>query len=81
MDAKTEKQKLLNFRMMLQSWFHSRKAFIFLAVFVVASVLCAIGRVDGGQWVDVVKWAATAYMAANVGDGVAQALAGRKDVD
>jgi hypothetical protein len=66
--------RLVHWRMMLQSWVHSRKALIFLAVFVVASIGLFAKLLNAGQWIDVVKWSATSYMAANVVDGAAQAL-------
>lgn len=71
--------RLIHWRMIMQSWIHSRKAFLLLAVFTVASAALFVGRIDGGQWVDVVKWAVPIYMAANVADGITDAVGSKKD--
>lgn len=69
--------KLIHWRMVTQSWFHSRKALIFLVVFVIANVALFVKLIDGGQWIDVIKWSCASYMGANVADGIASALSSK----
>lgn len=69
--------RLVHWRMMTQSWLHSRKALLLLISFAVGTVALFFGKLNGDQWVAFVKWAVPAYMAANVGDAIAEAI-GRK---
>ena len=66
--------KLFDTRLLIFKWFHSRKVAIYLAVMVVASVALFLKHVDGGQWVDITKWATSGYMAGNALDGIGDAL-------
>jgi hypothetical protein len=66
--------KFFDVKLLVQKWFHSRKVAIYLAVMFVASVALFLHHVDGGQWVDVTKWATSGYMAGNALDGIGDAL-------
>lgn len=70
-------EKLIHWRKIAQSWLHSRKALLCLVAFAIATVALFVGRLDGGQWISFVKWAIPSYMAGNVGDSVASAIAAR----
>lgn len=74
--AETVEQKLIDGRKIVQSWFHSRKALLLLITFVVATVALFVGKLNGDQWITLVKWAVPAYMAGNVGASIAEALKG-----
>ena len=73
---KREEEKLIHWRMICQSWFHSRKALLFLVVFCIANVGLFLHLLNGDQWVDVVKWSVAGYMAGNAGSAIAVAIAG-----
>lgn len=73
-EIKKVENKLVDYRKIVQSWVHSRKALLLLITFTVASVALFIGKLNGDQWITLVKWAVPAYMAANVGDSIATAL-------
>jgi len=75
----TVEGKLIHWRKVTQSWFHSRKALLLLVVLTLGSVALFVGKLDGGQWLNLVKWAVPAYMAANVGDSIATAFGGKSD--
>ncbi len=75
--AKIE-QKLVDWKLLAVKWFHSRKALIFLLAFAAGCLALALHRIDGGQWVDLVKWSVGGYMLGNAGSAVAGAL-GDKD--
>ena len=47
---------------------------IFLLVMVVGTIALFFKLVDGGQWIDLTKWAAGGYMAGNALDGIGDAL-------
>ena len=72
-------EKLIQWRKIAQSWMHSRKALICLVAFAVASAALFVHVMDGGQWVDVVKFLVPSYMAGNVGDSIASAIKGSGD--
>lgn len=71
--------KLVHWRMMAQSWLHSRKALLLLITFAIATVALWVGKLNGDQWITLVKWAVPAYMAANVVDGAACLFGQKKD--
>ena len=66
--AKAE-DALIHWRKVAQSWFHSRKALIFLVTFVIANVALFTHLLNGDQWITIIKWDVASYMAANVADG------------
>ena len=68
---------LIHWKQVTQSWLHSRKALILLVTFVIANVALFVGKLNGDQYVGFVKWVVCSYMAANVGDACAAALAGK----
>lgn len=55
----------------------SRKVLIALLVILLATLLCAYGRVADTVWGDVVKWITGLYMLGNVGSGAVELLRGR----
>jgi hypothetical protein len=76
MNESIVKEKLIDGRKIVQSWFHSRKALLLLVTFAIATVALFVGKLDGDHWVQVCKWAIPSYMAGNVGDSIATALGG-----
>jgi hypothetical protein len=70
---KVEK-KLWDKEQLIQKWFHSRKAAIYIAVFVVGTVAFFIHRLDGGQWTELIKWTTSGYLASNAVAGIADSL-------
>lgn len=77
-ETKAVEGKLIHWRMVIQSWAHSRKALIFLVTFVIANVALFCKLLNGDQWSATIKWVCSAYMASNVGDGIADVF---KDKD
>lgn len=69
-------EKLIHWRKITQSWFHSRKALLFLVVFCIANVGLFFRLLNGDQWVDIMKWSVAGYMVGNAGSGIASALSG-----
>lgn len=63
--------KIVHWRLVIQSWMHSRKATLLLVTFTAATAALWAGKLNGDQWITLVKWAVPAYMAANVVDGAA----------
>lgn len=55
----------------------SRKVLVALLVILLATLLCAYGRVADTVWGDVVKWITALYMAGNVGSAAVELLRGR----
>ena len=66
--------RLVHWRMMLQSWLHSRKALLLLITWVFACVALWMGKLSSPDWVCIVKWALASYMGANVADGIADSI-------
>lgn len=79
-EIKVVEEHLIHWRKVTQSWIHSRKALLLLVTFVIACVALFVGKLNGDQWISVVKWAVASYMAANVGDSIAVSL-GKPDGD
>lgn len=80
-NPKVVEGKLVHWRMVVQSWVHSRKALLLLTAFTIASVALFLGKMNGDQWVTFAKWAVTTYMGANVADGIADGLRGKSSDD
>lgn len=55
----------------------SRKVLVALLVILLATLLCAFGKVGDTVWGDVVKWITGLYMAGNVGSAAVELLKGR----
>lgn len=70
---------LIHWKQITQSWLHSRKALILLVTFVIANVALFVGKLNGDQYCAFLKWIIASYLAANVGDACAAALAGKDD--
>lgn len=52
---------------------------LLVVTFVVGVAALFFKRIDGGQWVDITKWAVGSYMAANAAEGVSNAFKGSSD--
>jgi hypothetical protein len=67
----------VHWRLVAQSWMHSRKATIYLVVFTLTNVAFFLKLINADQWIDSLKWSTASYMAANVVDGASTALGGK----
>lgn len=75
MALETEKQKIIHWEKIAQSWLHSRKALIALVAFVIAGVGFFLRFLNGDQWIGFMKYLLPTYMGANAADGFSDALA------
>lgn len=79
--AQEVEQKFIHWKKVGQSWFHSRKALIFLVTFVVANVALFTGHLDADHWTSIIKWIVPSYIGANVVDGAVGAFSGKNPED
>lgn len=77
MAEKYQEGVLVHWRMVVQSWVHSRKALLLLACFTVSSVALFCKLLNGDQWVGFVKWLVPLYLASNVADSAVDAYKGQ----
>ena len=76
-NVQPKETRLIHWRMMVQSWLHSRKALLLLITWVFSCVALWAGKLASPDWVCIVKWSLASYLAANVGDSFADVLRGK----
>jgi hypothetical protein len=75
MSIAVAEKKFIDWELLAKSWIHSRKCMLYVIVLLLGSIFLFVKLLDGGQWVDLVKWATGGYMAGNGISSIGAALA------
>ena len=72
-EAKVE-QRFIDWKLLAQKWLHSRKVLLYIFLIIIGTIGLFMKLLDGGQWVDLVKWATAGYMIGNAGEHIADGI-------